>query len=232
MKENKINRRNNMEFLWEGVMAITPQQFVMYLIGGLLIWLAVKKEYEPALLLPMGFGAIMVNLPLSGVINQVTEGIGETPGIIQWLFETTIGASEALPILLFIGIGAMIDFELLLSQPIMFLFGAAAQFGIFFAICAASLMGFELRDAASIGIIGAADAIDFHSGFPDHAFQLCGRNRGGGVLLHGAGANHPAICDPSGDDEKERQIHMTYSPKMCPKRPRSYFRLWLLSLSD
>ena len=79
-----------MEFLWEGVMAITPQQFVMYLIGGLLIWLAVKKEYEPALLLPMGFGAIMVNLPLSGVINQVTEGIGETQGIIQWLFETTI----------------------------------------------------------------------------------------------------------------------------------------------
>ena len=108
MKENKINRRNNMEFLWEGVMAITPQQVVMYLIGGLLIWLAVKKEYEPALLLPMGFGAIMVNLPLSGVINQVTEGIGETQGIIQWLFETTISASEALPILLFIGIGAMI----------------------------------------------------------------------------------------------------------------------------
>ena len=146
-----------MEFLWEGVMAITPQQVVMYLIGGLLIWLAVKKEYEPALLLPMGFGAIMVNLPLSGVINQVTEGIGETQGIIQWLFETTISASEALPILLFIGIGAMIDFGPLLSQPIMFLFGAAAQFGIFFAICAASLMGFELRDAASIGIIGAAD---------------------------------------------------------------------------
>ena len=107
----------------------------MYLIGGLLIWLAVKKEYEPALLLPMGFGAIMVNLPLSGVINQVTEGIGETQGIIQWLFETTISASEALPILLFIGIGAMIDFGPLLSQPIMFLFGAAAQFGIFFAIC-------------------------------------------------------------------------------------------------
>ena len=149
MKENKINRRNNMEFLWEGVMAITPQQFVMYLIGGLLIWLAVKKEYEPALLLPMGFGAIMVTLPLSGVINQVTEGIGETQGIIQWLFETTISASEALPILLFIGIGAMIDFGPLLSQPIMFLFGAAAQFGIFFAICAASLMGFELRDAES-----------------------------------------------------------------------------------
>ena len=191
-----------MEFLWEGVMAITPQQFVMYLIGGLLIWLAVKKEYEPALLLPMGFGAIMVNLPLSGVINQVTEGIGETQGIIQWLFETTISASEALPILLFIGIGAMIDFGPLLSQPIMFLFGAAAQFGIFFAICVASLMGFELRGCSVDRNHRCGGWTDFHSGFPDHAFQLCGCDRGGGVLLHGVGANHPAICDPSGDDEK------------------------------
>lgn len=75
-------------------------------------------------------------------------------------------------------------------------------------------MGFELRDAASIGIIGAADGPTSILAFPDHAFQLCGRDRGGGVLLHGAGANHPAICDPSGDDEKERRIHMTYSPKM------------------
>ena len=84
-------------------------------------------------------------------------GIGEVNGIIEWLFEVGIEASEALPILLFIGIGAMIDFGPLLSQPIMFLFGAAAQFGIFFAICAAALMGFDLKDAASIGIIGAAD---------------------------------------------------------------------------
>ena len=118
-----------MEFLWEGVMAITPQQFVMYLIGGLLIWLAVKKEYEPALLLPMGFGAIMVNLPLSGVINQVTEGIGETQGIIQWLFETTISASEALPILLFIGIGAMIDFSNLVVSLLAGTVSAPAYFG-------------------------------------------------------------------------------------------------------
>ena len=191
-----------MEFLWEGVMAITPQQFVMYLIGGLLIWLAVKKEYEPALLLPMGFGAIMVNLPLSGVINQVTEGIGETQGIIQWLFETTISASEALPILLFIGIGAMIDFGPLLSQPIMFLFGAAAQFGIFFAICAASLMGFELRDAASIGIIGAADG-------PTSILvsQIMHSNYVGAIAVAAYSymalvPNRPAICDPSGDDEK------------------------------
>ena len=116
-----------------------------------------QKEYEPALLLPMGFGAIMVNLPLSGVINQVTEASGRHRVLYSGCLQTTISASEALPILLFIGIGAMIDFGPLLSQPIMFLFGAAAQFGIFFAICAASLMGFELRDAASIGIIGAAD---------------------------------------------------------------------------
>ena len=72
-----------MDFLLEGIMAITPQQLVMYVVGVLLIWLAIKKGYEPALLLPMGFGAILVNLPLSGVINQVMEGVGETPGIIQ-----------------------------------------------------------------------------------------------------------------------------------------------------
>ena len=146
-----------MEFIYEGLLSITPQQVIMYLVGLLLIYLAIKKEYEPALLLPMGFGAILVNLPLSGVINQTMSGIGEVNGIIEWLFNVGIEASEALPILLFIGIGAMIDFGPLLSQPVMFLFGAAAQFGIFFAICAAALMGFDLKDAASIGIIGAAD---------------------------------------------------------------------------
>ena len=146
-----------MEFIYEGLLSITPQQAIMYVVGLLLIYLAIKKEYEPALLLPMGFGAILVNLPLSGVINQTMTGIGEVNGIIDWLFEVGIEASEALPILLFIGIGARIDFGPLLSQPIMFLFGAAAQFGIFFAICAAALMGFDLKDAASIGIIGAAD---------------------------------------------------------------------------
>lgn len=99
-----------LEFLWQGVLSITPQQVVMYVVGGLLIWLAIEKGFEPALLMPMGFGAILVNLPLSGVINQVSEGIGETHGIIQWLFEVGIEASEAMPILLFIGIGAMIDF--------------------------------------------------------------------------------------------------------------------------
>ena len=120
-------------------------------------YLAIEKNYEPALLLPMGFGAILVNLPASGVLNQFMEGAGETHGIIQWLFESGIEASEAFPLLLFIGIGAMIDFGPLLSNPKMFLFGAASQFGIFFTIFMASLLGFDIKDAASIGIIGAAD---------------------------------------------------------------------------
>ena len=146
-----------MEFLVEGIMAITPQQGVMYLVGLVLIWLAIKKGYEPSLLLPMGFGAILVNLPFSGVIDQYIEGVGNTPGIIQWLYNVGIEASEAMPILLFIGIGAMIDFGPLLQQPVMFFFGAAAQFGIFAALSFAVLLGFPLNDAGAIGIIGAAD---------------------------------------------------------------------------
>lgn len=146
-----------MDFLFSGIRAITMPQLIMYGVGILLIYLAIVKGYEPSLLLPMGFGAILVNLPLSGVLNQSLAGIGETHGIIEWLFETGIEASEALPILLFIGIGAMIDFGPLLSNPVMFLFGAAAQFGIFFALSLATLLGFDIKDAASIGIIGAAD---------------------------------------------------------------------------
>ena len=144
-------------FLWQGIMSITWQQLVMYVIGGLLIYLAIEKGFEPALLMPMGFGAILVNLPLSGVVNQFSAGIGETPGIIQWLFEVGIEASEAMPLLLFIGIGAMIDFGPLLANPKLFLCGAAAQAGIFLTIMIAVLLGFDLKDAASIGIIGAAD---------------------------------------------------------------------------
>ena len=107
---------------------------VMWLNGFLLIYLAVKKQYEPTLLLPMGFGAILVNLPNTGVLNQQMPGIGEVRGIIQWLYEVGIEASEAFPILLFIGIGAMIDFEPLLKRPILVLYGFAAHLGIFVAI--------------------------------------------------------------------------------------------------
>ncbi len=138
-------------------MAVTWQQLVMYAVGIALIYLAIGKDYEPALLLPMGFGAILVNLPFSGVLNQNIEGIGEVRGIIEWLYNLGIESSEAMPLLLFIGIGAMIDFGPLLSNPKMFLFGAAAQFGIFFTISLAVLLGFDLKDSAAIGIIGAAD---------------------------------------------------------------------------
>ena len=144
-------------FLWQGLISITWKQLVMYVIGGLLIYLAIEKGFEPALLMPMGFGAILVNLPLSGVIDQFSAGVGETHGIIQWLFEVGIEASEAMPLLLFIGIGAMIDFGPLLANPKLFLCGAAAQAGIFLTIIIAVLCGFDLKDAASIGIIGAAD---------------------------------------------------------------------------
>lgn len=157
-----MNRRirdnmSGMSFLWEGILSVTWQQLVMYAVGILLIYLAVKKDYEPALLLPMGFGAILVNLPFSSAIHQVMGGIGETHGIIQWLYEVGIEASEALPLLLFIGIGAMIDFGPLLANPKMFLFGAAAQFGIFATIVIAALLGFDMKDAAAVGMIGAAD---------------------------------------------------------------------------
>lgn len=145
-----------MDFLLEGIRNITWQQCVMYVVGIILIFLAIKKQLEPALLLPMGFGAILVNLPLSGVINQ-TNGGEEVVGAIQWLFEVGIEASEILPLLLFIGIGAMIDFGPLLSNPKLIFIGAAAQFGIFFTLTIATLLGFDIRDAASIGIIGAAD---------------------------------------------------------------------------
>ena len=140
-----------MEALFGNVLNISWQHVVMWAIGGILIFLAIKKDMEPALLLPMGFGAILVNLPLSGA---VTQGIEE--GVLNILFDSGI-ANELFPLLLFIGIGAMIDFGPLLSNPKMLLFGAAAQFGIFFTISLASLLGFSITDAASIGIIGAAD---------------------------------------------------------------------------
>ena len=212
-----------MDYLLEGIMSVTWAQLIMYAVGAALIWLAVKKEYEPALLLPMGFGAILVNLPLSGVIDQMMPGIGEMHGVIQWLFETTIEASEALPILLFIGIGAMIDYGPLLSQPIMFLFGAAAQFGIFFAISLASLLGFDLKDAASIGIIGAADG-------PTSILvsQIMHSNYVGAIAV--AAYSYMAlvpIIQPVAiklvTTKKERKIHMAYSPKAVSKTTKILF---------
>ena len=129
---------------------LTWQMVVMWVIGGLLIYLAIAKKMEPSLLLPMGFGAILVNLPLSGAITQ-----GTTVGPISALFDAGM-SNELFPLLLFIGIGAMIDFGPLLEKPWLMLFGAAAQFGIFVTLVLAGLF-FDLPDAASIAVIGAAD---------------------------------------------------------------------------
>ena len=144
-----------MEEIYSNVLNIEWQQVVMWVIGGLLIYLAIKKNMEPTLLLPMGFGAILVNIPFSGAVTQIHNGVAEQ-GVIDLLFDSGI-ANELFPLLLFIGIGAMIDFGPLLSNPKLMLFGAAAQFGIFFTLSMAALFGFELKDAASIAIIGAAD---------------------------------------------------------------------------
>ena len=212
-----------MSFLLDGVMAVTWQQIVMYIVGIVRIWLAVKKEYEPSLLLPMGFGAILVNLPYSGVIDQMVQGKVEAAGIIQWLFESGIEAAEAMPILLFIGIGAMIDFGPLLSQPVLFLFGAAAQFGIFAAIVIACLMGFDLKDAASIGIIGAADG-------PTSILvsQVLDSNYMGPIAV--AAYSYMAlvpIIQPFAiklvTTRKERRIHMEYNPQSVNKALRISF---------
>ena len=120
------------------------KMLVMWAIGGILIYLAIKRDMEPTLLLPMGFGAILVNLPLSGVIDQGVDpvtGIAAEPGALSELFRAGID-NELFPLLLFIGIGAMIDFGPLLQNPKLLLFGAAAQFGIFFTITMATLLGF------------------------------------------------------------------------------------------
>ncbi|NLK29167.1 MAG: sodium ion-translocating decarboxylase subunit beta [Clostridiales bacterium] len=204
-----------MDFLLSGLLSITWQQWVMYGVGIILIYLAIAKEMEPSLLLPMGLGAILVNIPHTGVLGE--------NGIIEWLFQTGIEASEALPILLFIGIGAMIDFGPLLSNPKMFLFGAAAQFGIFAAITIAVLLGFDLKDAASIGVIGAADGPTaiLVSNIMDSAYM-------GPIAV--AAYSYMAlvpIVQPAAiklvTTKKERMIRMEYNPKSVTKTTRILF---------
>ena len=119
----------------------------MWVIGGVIIYLAIRHDMEPTLLLPMGFGTILVNIPFSGAIGE--------EGALTTLFNAGI-SNELFPLILFIGIGAMIDFGPLLTNPKLMIFGAAAQFGIFFTFCMASMF-FTQNEAASIGIIGAAD---------------------------------------------------------------------------
>ena len=153
--EKYIKGDNNMAFLYENLLTLFTasgvKMLIMWIIGGVLIFLAIKKEMEPTLLLPLGFGTIMVNLPFSGAI---TQGLEE--GALSVLYDAGI-ANELFPLILFIGIGAMIDFGPVLTNPKLMLFGAAAQFGIFFTLCFASVFFPNINDAASIAIIGAAD---------------------------------------------------------------------------
>lgn len=169
-----------------GVTSLSFGNVIMFAIGGILIYLAIKKDYEPMLLLPIGFGAILCNMPLASVLvgdakldTFVTEFVLKNPaaqsffeqhlhytfeagnaffaepGVLTSLFNAGI-ANELFPVLIFVAVGAMIDFSPLFRNPIMIFFGAAAQFGIFMTILVASLF-FDLKTAAAIGIIGAAD---------------------------------------------------------------------------
>ena len=158
-----------MEILYENILELFKaggwKYVVMWIIGGVLIFLALKKEMEPTLLLPLGFGTIMVNIPFSGALGEfIVDAAGkvlrnpetgapllEESGPLTTLFDAGI-ANELFPLILFIGIGAMIDFGPVLANPKLMIFGAAAQFGIFMTLCLASLF-FDINDAASIGII-------------------------------------------------------------------------------
>ena len=197
----------------------------MWLIGALLIYLAISKKMEPALLLPMGFGAILVNLPMSGAVTQIYEGVEEI-GVIDLLFNSGI-ANELFPLLLFIGIGAMIDFGPLLSNPKLMLFGAAAQFGIFFTLSLASLLGFDLKDAASIAIIGAADG-------PTSIFvaNFLKSNYIGAIIVaaYSYMALVPIVQPPvirMITTRKERLIRMPYQQKSVSKLTRIIFPVFV-----
>lgn len=194
---------------------------VMWVIGAVLIYLAIKKDMEPTLLLPMGFGAILVNLPFSGAVTQVYE-TGTEVGPIDVLFNAGI-ANELFPLLLFIGIGAMIDFGPLLSNPKMLLFGAAAQFGIFFTLSLARFIGFDIADAASVAVIGAADG-------PTSIFvaQYFNSKYVGAIIVaaYSYMALVPIIQPPVIKlitTKKERMIKMPYRPKSVSKTTRILF---------
>ena len=183
--------------------------FVMWIIGGLLIFLAIKKEMEPTLLLPMGLGAILVNIP------------GAHVGALETLYNAGI-ANELFPLILFIGIGAMIDFGPVLSNPKLMIFGAAAQFGIFFTFCLASVF-FDLKDAASIAIIGAADGPTAIS-----VAQKLESSYTGAIMVaaYSYMALVPVIQPPIiklMTTKKERMIRMPYKPKSVSKTTRIMF---------
>ena len=201
-----------MDILYENLLRFDWPHVVMILIGCLLIYLAIVKEMEPSLLLPMGFGTILVNIPLSDALA----------GPINTLYNAGIG-NELFPLLLFIGIGAMIDFGPLLSNPKLMLFGAAAQFGIFFTLCMASMFFPDLKDAASIAIIGAADGPTSIA-----VANTLGSNYKGAITVaaYSYMALVPLIQPPvikAMTTKKERMIRMPYEQKSVSKLTRILF---------
>lgn len=141
-----------LEELLKGILGLSYTHVIMWIIGGILIWLAVKYDYEPALLLPIGFGAILANIPYSSAVSDEPGA----EGFLLTLYNAGI-ANELFPVLIFIAIGAMCDFAPLIRRPSVMLFAAAAQFGIFATAIGATFLGFSFPNASAIGIIGAAD---------------------------------------------------------------------------
>ncbi|MBN1241433.1 MAG: sodium ion-translocating decarboxylase subunit beta [Spirochaetales bacterium] len=214
-----------MEELFIGFTSVTWQHLVMYLVGVALIVLAIVKQYEPMLLLPIGFGAILVNLPL----ETVWEHSG-APGFLKILYEAGI-ATELFPLLIFVAVGAMIDFGPLFKNPYMIFFGAAAQFGIFATMIVATLVGFDLREAASIGIIGAADGPT--SIFVANIFapKLLGPIS---VAAYSYMSLVPLIQPPvikALTTKAERRIHMTYHESNSPKWLKVMFPIAVTMIS-
>ena len=200
-----------MDILYENLLDFQWQNIVMILIGCLLIYLAIGKDMEPSLLLPMGFGTILVNIPGSTALT----------GPIQELYFAGI-ANELFPLLLFIGIGAMIDFGPLLSNPKLMLFGAAAQFGIFFTLCMARMFFPEI-DAASIAIIGAADGLTSIAVANTLGSKYVGAIT---VAAYSYMALVPIIQPPvikALTTKKERLIRMPYEQKNVSKLTRILF---------
>ncbi|SOB43590.1 sodium ion-translocating decarboxylase subunit beta [Latilactobacillus sakei] len=218
-----------MAALVQGITNITIGQIVMMLIGCLLMYLGIKKEYEPTLLVPMGLGTLLVNFPGTGVLTQVVGG-SKTEGVLDVLFNAGIN-TELFPLLIFIGIGAMIDFGPLLQNPFMLLFGAAAQFGIFFTIVVAVLFGFDIQEAASIGIIGAADG-------PTAIFvsnQLAPKLLGPITVAAYSYMALVPIIQPMAikavTTKKERQIRMTYKAENISKMTKILFPIIITILA-
>lgn len=211
--------------LFIGFTSIGWQDLVMYLVGAVLIWLAISKEYEPMLLLPIGFGAILVNLPLAVVWEH--EGHA---GFLKVLYDGGI-ANELFPVLIFIAVGAMIDFGPLFKNPFMIFFGAAAQFGIFATIIIATLLGFDLKQAASIGIIGAADGPTAIYVANKFAKDMLGPIS---VAAYSYMSLVPLIQPPVIrllTTKKERRIHMVYHESDVPKWLKVLFPIVVTMIS-